>query len=235
MTDATPTYDYAGRVQRARALMKKNNLDGLYIVAGPEMVYFTGYTAYQGGWPVWLSALILPAEAEPVLLISDMHASIYQAKGGSWVTDVRTYRDGADPTGLLADIFRESGIAGGQIGVQDSTWFGDSERIQAAAPGTGLVVAVVGLTASGAPSGTQTIGISCRCGGALGAYGAEDDVAVDLSTYPTWGLFDASSATLTCAGVCEPLAALHVRARVKTDGGPATYFLRLRPKIATLP
>lgn len=136
MTEAKPNYDYSGRVQRARELMEANNLDGLYIVAGPEMVYFTGYTAYQGGWPVWLSAFILPADGDPVLVISDMHESIYQAKGGSWVREVRTYRDGEDPTGMLADIFRELGVTGGQIGVQDSMWFGDSDLIRAAAPGT---------------------------------------------------------------------------------------------------
>jgi|GEM_PF-1696562 len=131
-----PLYDYAGRVQRAQELMKKHDLNGLYVVAGPEMLYFTGYTAYQGGWPVWLSAFILPVEGNPVLIMSDMHYSIYQAKGGSWVKDVRTHMDGEDPTGMLGDILRELHIVGGQLGVQDNMWFGDSELILAAAPDT---------------------------------------------------------------------------------------------------
>jgi Xaa-Pro aminopeptidase len=136
MAENSPTYDYGGRIERARELMRQHHLEGLYVVAGPEMTYFTGYSAYQGGWPVWLSSLILPVEGDPVLIISEMHYSIYQAKGGSWVEDVRTHMDGEDPTGLLGDILRELGIAGGQLGVQDNMWFGDSELIAAAAPGT---------------------------------------------------------------------------------------------------
>jgi Xaa-Pro dipeptidase len=136
MTADSPAYDYQGRVRRARELMQQNHFDGLYVVAGPEMTYFTGYSAYQGGWPVWLSAFILPVEGAPVLVISEMHHSIYRAKGGSWVENVRTHMDGEDPTGLLGDVLRELGIAGGQLGVQDNMWYGDSELIAAAAPGT---------------------------------------------------------------------------------------------------
>jgi Xaa-Pro aminopeptidase len=128
-------YDYAGRVQRARKLLQTYQLDGLYIVSGPVMRYFTGYSAYEGGWPIWLSAFILPLEGEPVLLISDMHEAIYRAKGGSWVKEVRTYMDGHHPAGLLGDVLRELGLAGGRLGVQDNMWFGDGELIRAAAPG----------------------------------------------------------------------------------------------------
>lgn len=135
MTDNKPNYDYAARINRARALMKAQNLDGLYVVAGPDMIYFTGYTAYEGGWPVWLSAFLLPAEGEPALVISDMHYSIYRAKGGSWVENVRTYMDGQNPAGVLGDALKEMGLAGGRLGVQDNMWFGDSELIRRAAPG----------------------------------------------------------------------------------------------------
>lgn len=134
MSTPKPTFDYAVRVSRAQALLKTHGLDGLYLVAGPNMVYFTGFSAYEGGWPVWLSALILPAEGEPALIISDMHDAIYQAQGGSWVKDVRTYMDGHNPTSLLGEVLRERGLAGGRIGVQDNMWFGDSELIRAAAP-----------------------------------------------------------------------------------------------------
>ena len=135
MSNDQATYDYVGGLRRARELMKSHDLDGLYLVAGPNMVYFTGFTAYEGGWPVWLSAFILPAEGEPALIISDMHNAIYQAKGGSWVKDVRTYMDGHNPTELLGGVLRERGLVGGRIRVQDNMWFGDSELIRAAAPG----------------------------------------------------------------------------------------------------
>lgn len=136
MTDTQPQYNFASRVQRARAKMRDYGFDGLYIVAGVNMRYLTGFTAYSGGWPIWLSALVLPVEGEPTLIISDMHYAIYQAKGGSWVQDVRAYMDGHNPAGLLGAVLREKGLAGGRIGVEDTMWFGDTELIEAAAPGT---------------------------------------------------------------------------------------------------
>ncbi len=139
MTDRPLDQTCEGRVRRAQKLLKTHRLDGLYLVAGPNMRYFTGYSAYEGGWPVWLSALILPAEGEPALLISDMHLAIYEAKGGSWVKDVRTYMDGQHPAGLLADVLKELGLAGERLGVQDNMWFGDSELIRTAAPGTQVI------------------------------------------------------------------------------------------------
>jgi Xaa-Pro aminopeptidase len=131
-------FDYVGRFRKVQKMLPAYHLDGLYVVAGPEMRYFTGFSAYEGGWPIWLSALILPAAGEPVLIISDMHAAIYHAKGGSWVKDVRTYMDGHMPTELLGEVLRELGLANARLGVQDNMWFGDSEFIQAAAPGIQL-------------------------------------------------------------------------------------------------
>lgn len=135
MTEGQVDFNYRERLRRAQALLPAYQLDGLYLVAGPNMRYFTGFSAYEGGWPVWLSALLLPAAGEPVLIISDMHFAIYQAQGGSGIKDVRTYMDGQNPAGLLGDVLRELGLAGGRLGVQDNMWFGDSELIRAAAPG----------------------------------------------------------------------------------------------------
>lgn len=135
MTESQVEFNYGERLRRAQALLPAYRLDGLYLVAGPNMRYFTGFSAYEGGWPVWLSALLLPATGEPILIISDMHFAIYQAQGGSGVKDVRTYMDGQNPAGLLGDVLRELGLVSGRLGVQDNMWFGDSQLIRTAAPG----------------------------------------------------------------------------------------------------
>jgi len=127
-------YDYAGRLKRAQALMQQQQLDGLYVTAGPNMLYFTGFTAYLGGWPTWLSAGIIPREGESTLLLSTMHRDILRAQGGSWVSDVRTYTDGEDPSGLLCEALREKGLLAARIGVEDDMWFGDFELIHDVAP-----------------------------------------------------------------------------------------------------
>ena len=141
MNAETSVYDYSARVSRARALMNSHNMDAILVTAGPDMIYFTGYTAYEGGWPIWLSAFVLTANAEPVLIISEMHRAIYEAKGSSWVQDVRAYMDGEDPRGLLSEVFVELGVLDGCLGVRDDMWFGDSTLLQAALPDVKLVSA----------------------------------------------------------------------------------------------
>jgi Xaa-Pro aminopeptidase len=133
--DQKPTYDFPGRIARARKAMQERGLDALYANAGPNMHYFAGWSAYPGGWPIWLSALIVPLEGEPTFIISVMHADIL-AYSGSWLKDgdIRTHMDGDDITGELGSILREKGLANGRLGVEDTMWFGDFELLTQAAP-----------------------------------------------------------------------------------------------------
>jgi Xaa-Pro aminopeptidase len=125
--------DYEGRIERVRKVMREKNLDCLYITAGRDMRYFLGWSAYEGGWPVWLSTLIIPLSGEPVLVISTMHYDIFKHTG-SWVKNVRTYVDGDDPTNMMADLFKELRLHDARIGVDDRMWFGDYSFLRTVAP-----------------------------------------------------------------------------------------------------
>ena len=138
MSKAATSYDWEHRVERARELMAERDLDGLYVAAGDNQFYFSGFSAYEGGWPIWLSALIIPPEGEPTFILTDMHRDIL-THSKSWVDDVRTYRDGEDPTDLLADVLAEHSIADGRLGVEADMWYGDSTLIERAAPDAELV------------------------------------------------------------------------------------------------
>lgn len=127
-------YDYLGRVARARQLMREQDVDALYVTAGPTMTYFTGFSAYSGGWPLWLSVIFVPQSGEPTFILSDMHADILEAKGGSWVKDVQRYMDGDDPSSLLKNVLQRHGVLNGTVGVEDNLWFGDHELIHSVAP-----------------------------------------------------------------------------------------------------
>jgi len=65
MTDLFPTDVYAQRLARAAALCREQGMAGLIISSGPELAYLTGS---------WLSsherltALVIPAEGQPVML-----------------------------------------------------------------------------------------------------------------------------------------------------------------------
>ena len=135
-------YDWESRMDRARALMSEHDLDALYVGAGANQFYFTGFSAYEGGWPVWLSAFVLPQEGEPEFILTEMHRDIMEHAETSFTTDaVTTYRDGEDPKPLLADILADLEVADGTIGLEDDVWFGDSKLLESVAPDAELVSA----------------------------------------------------------------------------------------------
>ncbi len=121
------------RLERARALAAKSGLAGLYVTAGPSFRWLTGEVAHPGGWPLWLSALLLPVEGEPALIVSEMHARIFDLERSS-VQAVYTYVDGQDPTAALRASFAASGLEGEEIGVEDSLWFADADLLASTVP-----------------------------------------------------------------------------------------------------
>jgi Xaa-Pro aminopeptidase len=139
-------YDYPGRLARLRKKMAERGLDGVYVAAGPNMRYLAGWSAYDGGWPIWLSALVVPREGNPVFLLSKMHRDIL-AVSGSWLRDgdVRIHRDGDKPKEHLAAVLKELRMAGGRLGVEDNLWNAEADFIREAAPGTRLESASAAL------------------------------------------------------------------------------------------
>ena len=139
MPRATVEYDWERRIERVREQMLADGFDGLYVPAGPNQFYLTGYSGYDGGWPIWLNAFILPAEGDPRFILTEMDEDIFQ-HATTWIDDdlVVTYMDGEDPTALLSEIFTELELTNGRIGLQDETWFGDTRLIRDAAPGVTL-------------------------------------------------------------------------------------------------
>lgn len=124
---------YERRLQLLRRRMAEAGLDAVYVTAGANLRYLTGFGAYPAGWPVWLSACIVPLKGEVALLLSGMHAALLRA-ARSPVRDVRTYEDGEDPTGLLRDTLRAMALSSARVGVEDDFWHGDRELLLAAAP-----------------------------------------------------------------------------------------------------
>lgn len=105
-----------------------------------------------------------------------------------------------------------------------------------AAPGTAVELAMVGVTVEPTPSLTVTGEASCRCGGALGAYGTAQAWSCDLTGYSATDAFRCAVPTpITCAGQCDPEDEVHVEVCPTSDGGPSTLWLRMRPKVAGAP
>lgn len=127
------TPDYAARFERARALAQEEDLAGVYVAAGPNFRWLTGESAHPGGWPLWLSAILVPVDGEPALLVSRMHAKIFDLDETP-LRAVHTYVDGEDPSRAVRSAFAAAGLDGAEVGVEDSLWFGDADLLGSAVP-----------------------------------------------------------------------------------------------------
>ena len=125
--------DYLGRVARARALMRDSGLDAIYVTAGANMKYLTGYSTYEAGWPIWFSSLIVPIEGEPVFLINSMHRDIF-AYWNEWVRDIRVHEDGDNIRQQLRQVLVERGLGAARIGLEGNAWLDDVQLLQTCAP-----------------------------------------------------------------------------------------------------
>jgi len=142
MSKAAVRYDFESRIERARELMSERGIDALYASAGANQFYFTGFSALEGGWPIWLSAYVLPREGEPAFVLTEMHRDIMKhAETSMPVEDVTVYNDGEDPRPLLETIFESRGLESGTIGVESDIWFDEGELLREVAPDATVVSA----------------------------------------------------------------------------------------------
>jgi Xaa-Pro dipeptidase len=121
----------AGRFDRLRRLVREAGLGGAYVTAGANFRWLTGEQAHPGGWPLWLSAVLVPVDGEPAMVISKMHADIFDLARGP----VFTYVDGEDPAAALRAAIAATGLGHEQVAVEDTLWFGDVDLLATTSPG----------------------------------------------------------------------------------------------------
>lgn len=123
------------RMERARQLMRDNNLDAIVLAGGTSLSYFT---AIRWGNSERLFAAILPAKGDPFYVcpaFEDGRAREQIANGpGGSNPDVRTWQEDVDPYHVLAGGLKDRGIASGRVGVEERTPFVFSDGIAKAAP-----------------------------------------------------------------------------------------------------
>ena len=129
--------DHARRLARARLLAERAGFAGIYVAAGPNFRWLTGESAHPGGWPLWLSAVLVPVEGEPAMVVSRMHARIFDLDRCP-VRAVFDYVDGEDPSGALRGAVAAAGLDGETVGAEDSLWFGDADLLATVVPGLRL-------------------------------------------------------------------------------------------------
>jgi Xaa-Pro dipeptidase len=132
-----------GRTEQARRLMVANKLDAVVIAGGTSLVYFSNIR-----W--WLSerffAMVIPAKGEPFFVSPafEEDRAREQISSGPFdgKADVRTWEEHESPYERLVQGLKDRGIAGGNIGVEERTYFVYCDGLAKASPAIQLSSAI---------------------------------------------------------------------------------------------
>jgi Xaa-Pro dipeptidase len=122
------------RQEKARRLMRENNLSAILLPQGTSLAYFTGIR-WEGGERLF--AMVLPAKGEafyvaPAFEEGRAREQIAQAPDGSR-PDLRVWQEDESPYARVAQGLSDRGIASSTIGVDETTRFLFSNNLGKAA------------------------------------------------------------------------------------------------------
>jgi Xaa-Pro dipeptidase len=123
------------RQERARQLMRENNLDAIMMIGGTSLVYFTNIHWWNSER---LFAAVLPAKGNafyvcPAFEEDRAREQIATGPGGN-NADVRTWQEDEDPYRLVAAGLKDRGLGSGRLGIEERTTFVFSDGVAKAAP-----------------------------------------------------------------------------------------------------
>jgi Xaa-Pro dipeptidase len=124
----------AGRQEKARRLMRENNLSAILLTPGTSLAYFTGIR-WEGGERLF--AMVLPAKGEafyvsPAFEEGRAREQIAQSPDGS-TPDLRVWQEDESPYTRVAQGLSDRGIASGTVGVEETVKFVFSDNLKKAA------------------------------------------------------------------------------------------------------
>src|SRR6202521_2890851 len=114
----------AGRQEKARVLMRENNLSAILLTPGTSLAYFTGIR-WEGGERLF--AMLLPAKGEsfyvsPAFEEGRAREQIAQAPDGG-KPDLRVWQEDESPYDRVAQGLSDRGIASSTVGVKETVKF----------------------------------------------------------------------------------------------------------------
>ena len=122
MTDNLPTItvqERQGRIEKARRLMRENNIDALFLEAGTSLFYYTGIQWWRSER---MLGAVIPAQGE----IAYVGAGFEEARLREQILfgdDVRVWQEHESPYARVVEILRDRGLATGRIGIEESVRF----------------------------------------------------------------------------------------------------------------
>jgi Xaa-Pro dipeptidase len=112
--------EFAERIARARAALRRENLAALLVFAQESLYWLTGFDT--SGF-VFFQCAVLTADEAPIVLLT-RRPDLEQARRTSIIEDIRLWYDaeGADPSLELQEILAEKKLAGARIGIELATF-----------------------------------------------------------------------------------------------------------------
>ena len=186
------TADVASRIKRAQVAMAADGIDGLIVTPGADLRYLTGYDAT----PLErLTALVLPVDADPVLVVPTLERAEADKSPAALVgMKVLTHDETADAPALTLS----SGLAGArEIAVDDRMWAARLFQLQAAQPSTRWRPAGTLLSDLRMRKGSDEISSLRRAGAAI------DRVHRRMGQFVTVGRTERAAAALIAAAIVD--------------------------------
>jgi Creatinase/Prolidase N-terminal domain len=120
--------DFAARMRRVVSAAVENDLAGVIVTPGPDLVWLTGYrpTAITER----LTMLVLTPDNEPTLLVPILERPDAEAAEGAGSVSLVDWEDGTDPYEVAGPLLRTVG----EYGISDSAWAMHLLGLQGALP-----------------------------------------------------------------------------------------------------
>lgn len=130
--DVTPISDdeRLERIEKARRLMRENDISAVYLEGGTSLFYFTGVNWWNSER---MFAAVIPAEGE----LAWVCPAFEEDRARELIRfgdDIRTWEEDENPARRVAEIFKDRGIRSGKIGIEERVRFFLYDNIRRQAP-----------------------------------------------------------------------------------------------------
>ncbi len=129
----------AGRIERARRLMREADIDALFLTGGTSLDYFSGMS---WGLSERLLALVVPVTGRAFVVTPafEEDRAREQIASGPFDSDtpVLTWQEDESPYALVAGGLRDLGITSGRLGIEETVRYVFSDGVSKAAPALDL-------------------------------------------------------------------------------------------------
>jgi len=133
---AIPLAERESRFDRARSLMRANQIDAIALAGGTSLNYFTGI---HWGNSERLFTFVLPQKGNPSYVCPAFEEErLRELMTGAPVSResrIFAWQEDSDPYALIAQALRESGVTTGRLGIEERVPFVFSEGIRKASRG----------------------------------------------------------------------------------------------------